>query len=65
MKRADAIHAIRIAGYHEDKKRAMRVMIENRVSREAYDTAFIVGRKQRAGGMKCACPDCNGTERAS
>lgn len=58
MKRADAIAYMRIAGYHEDRKRFTQLLIENRVRREVADQAFAVGQKQRAGGMGCACYQC-------
>jgi hypothetical protein len=64
-KRADALAWIRIAAYHGDAARATRLFIENRISRTAYDEAMAKGRAQRAGGVKCHCTDCQGTERAA
>ncbi len=58
MKRADAIVYMRIAGYHEDRRRFTQLLIENRVNRTVADAAFAVGQKQRAGGMPCACHLC-------
>jgi len=58
MKRADAIAWIRIAGYHNDSKAFTRLLIENRVSREAANTAWSSGIKAKAGGMGCTCHHC-------
>lgn len=58
MKRSDAINAMRIAGYHDDSKRFTRLLVENRVARDVADKAWILGKKQKAGGMPCACPNC-------
>ena len=59
MNRANALAYMRIAGYHGDRARFTRLLIENRVSREAADKAWTAGINAKQGGMKCACPDCN------
>ncbi len=58
MKRADVLSLIRVAGYHNDQRSRVRLLVENRVSREAADKAWLTGIEQKQNGMKCSCPDC-------
>lgn len=58
MKRADALAHIRIAGYHDDDKAAMRIYVENRISAERYRNAFQDGQRAKAAGVKCECHRC-------
>ena len=48
----------RIAGYHDDKRRFTRLVVESRVRRQLIDEAWRTGVKQRREGMPCNCPDC-------
>jgi hypothetical protein len=48
----------RVAGYHDDKARFTRLVVESRVRRQLLDEAWRTGIKQKRGGMKCACLDC-------
>lgn len=57
-KRENALAWMRIAGYHDDRRKFTRLLIENRVKKEDADAAFATGQRLKAGGMACACPDC-------
>ena len=57
--RENVLGWMRIAGYHDDKCRFTRLLIENRISRKAADEAWQQGRKQHISGIPCACYDCN------
>lgn len=59
MNRKSAIANIRIAGYHNDHRSMVRIYTEHRISLAVAREAFELGEKQKAGGMKCGCPDCN------
>lgn len=48
----------RVAGYHDDKRRFTRLVVESRVRRQLIDEAWRTGVDQRLGGMRCNCPDC-------
>lgn len=58
MSRADVLAGLRVAGYHNDQRTRVRLMVENRISREAADQAWHTGIKQKQGGMACACHAC-------
>jgi hypothetical protein len=58
MKRADVLAALRVAGYHNDQRSRVRLIVENRVSREAADTAWVTGQYQKHQGVACACHTC-------
>lgn len=58
MKRADLLALLRVAGYHNDQRSQVRLMVENRISREAADKAWATGIEQKRQGMKCACQNC-------
>ena len=60
IKRADAIMAIRYAGYHNDVGKALRLYIDNRVSYQAYTKAYVEGIRLREKGTPCGCSDCKG-----
>lgn len=59
MKRTDLLALLRVAGYHNDQRSRVRLMVENRISREAADKAWATGIEQKKNGMKCSCPDCS------
>lgn len=48
----------RIAGYHDDKGRFTRLVVESRVRQQLLDEAWRTGVRQRQAGMLCSCPDC-------
>ena len=58
MKRADLLVLLRVAGYHNDQRSRVRLMVENRISREAAEKAWATGIEQKRQGMKCACHEC-------
>lgn len=58
MKRADALFAIRYAGYHGDQRAFMRLHVENRISFKAAKDEFDLGARQRRDGVRCTCPKC-------
>lgn len=58
MTRTDTLAAIRVAGYHNDQRARVRLMVENRVSREAADKAWVTGAYARHQAMPCGCFAC-------
>lgn len=58
MTRKVALDLVYVAAYHEDKARMTRLLIENRISRAAFNEAVANGRKAKAAGMRCNCADC-------
>jgi len=52
------IVAARIAGYHDDKGRFTRLVVESRVSRAVLYEAWREGRRQRESDMPCDCYSC-------
>lgn len=48
----------RIAGYHDDRSRFTRLVVESRVRRAVLDEAWREGRRQREAGMRCGCYYC-------
>lgn len=63
-RRARVLDAMKVAGYHDDRKAFTRLLIENRVGRDAAARAFQVGQTARDRGVPCSCFDCNRTPRA-
>lgn len=59
MKRQTVIDLIGVAGYHNDKSRYTRLLIENRISLANAQKAYSDGIKAKEAGVKCACYDCN------
>jgi len=57
-KREYALASMRIAGYHEDQRARVRLLVEHRISRAKFDEAWVAGIKQRKGGMVCNCIYC-------
>lgn len=58
MKRADALRALRFAGYHDDAKALVRIQIERRVSMEVARAEYREGARLKASGMACGCGEC-------
>jgi hypothetical protein len=58
MKRDIALAAIRVAGYHEDYKRYMRIYVENRISHATAKKSFEDGLRMKREGARCDCSDC-------
>lgn len=58
MDRKQALAAIKFAAYHNDSREALRVYVENRISRAAYEKAWAAGVELKKGGMRCTCYRC-------
>jgi len=58
MKRADAVIALGIAGYHNDQHAFVRIYVENRISREVAERAFRRGAALKLAGVGCTCFEC-------
>lgn len=58
MKRADALRAIRFAGYHEDTAGFVRLYVEHRVSMPAAKAEYAAGLRAKLAGVRCGCLDC-------
>lgn len=43
----------RIAGYHDDSRTFMRLVVSSRVSREVLNAAWISGKRAYAAGIPC------------
>lgn len=67
MTRKQRLDAIKVAGYHDDRRTATRLYIEGRLSLPAMQEAFAQGARARAAGVPCSCFECKGAiaERAS
>lgn len=59
MTRKEALAAIKVAAYHENTKEMMRLYIENRISKKAYDEAVEKGRIAKLSGVGCSCYRCS------
>ena len=62
MKRKDVLTAIRAAGYHGDKERAMLLYVKNWVSLAVYGREFDTGAAMRQNGIPCECSECRRDE---
>ncbi len=58
MTRAQLLTAVRVAGYHDDKRTGTRLLGANRLSMATYLQAFREGRQARANGARCECLEC-------
>ena len=58
MNRRQALNLMIVAGYHHDKRTFTRLLIENRISREAAETAYHQGTIARKNNVACSCNDC-------
>jgi hypothetical protein len=56
---------MRIAGYHGDRARFTRLLIESRVARQAADAEFHRGASMKEAGVPCTCTTCNPTKKAT
>jgi len=67
MTRKQRLEAIKVAGYHDDRRTATRLYIEGRLSLPAMQEAFAKGAQARAAGVPCSCFECKEAiaERAS
>lgn len=50
---------IKIAGYHQDSAKFIRLYIENRINFTVANKAYQEGYRLKLGGMKCTCTSCN------
>ena len=62
MKRKDVLTAIRAAGYHGDKERAVHLYLKNWVSLMVYGREFDAGTAMRQNGIPCDCSECRKDE---
>jgi hypothetical protein len=58
MKRRDVLAAIRQAGYHGDRERAILLYVQNWVSLHAYAREYDAGAAMRQSGVPCECFRC-------
>lgn len=58
MRRLDLLALFRIAGYHNDQGQFVRLLVENRISKQAADKSYKDGQDMRAKGVKCHCYEC-------
>ena len=58
MTRQILIDSIGFCGYHEDKKRYTRLIIENRISLPIAQEAYRQGIAKKRAGWKCECFEC-------
>ena len=57
-KRETALALMRVAGYHDDQKARVRLIVENKISRVAFYVAWSEGRRAKAAGVPCECFEC-------
>lgn len=58
MTRKLALGLARVAGYHEDSARFVRLLVEERVNRQAMNAEWARGRQMKAAGVPCSCYFC-------
>lgn len=61
-KKEKALAALRVAGYHEDKKTFTRVYIENRINLQTAILEYNKGIDNKRNGMICTCGQCKTNE---
>jgi hypothetical protein len=57
-KKEKALAALRVAGYHEDKRTFTRVYIENRINLQTATAEYNKGIDNKRNGMICTCEQC-------
>lgn len=57
-KRELVFQKIKVAGYHGDSRTATRLLIENPISRQRYNDAWLAGVEAKRAGQKCNCYQC-------
>jgi hypothetical protein len=58
LTRGFLLELLKVAGYHFDTAAFTRLYIENRISREAANTAYMLGVRMKWAGVPCSCVDC-------
>lgn len=58
VKRADAVHHLRYAGYHNDSASWTRLYIENRIGYAKAKEAWREGQQMKTNGVPCTCSEC-------
>lgn len=57
-KRDGALARMRVAGYHNDQRARVVLLVESRVNRKAMDDAWASGVNAKAAGVRCDCFHC-------
>lgn len=57
-----AIESVKVAAYHNDRRAAMRLFVETRISWATYCEAWEKGQLAKRAGVACTCPDCQTIE---
>lgn len=58
MKRNVAISMMRVAGYHDDQRERVRLIVESHVNRQTMDSAWVDGQNAKKNGVRCDCFEC-------
>lgn len=58
MKPTQALTRVTNAGYHGNTDEAKRLYISNRISRDAWNRAWIRGVRAKKNGLPCDCAEC-------
>lgn len=58
MNRNTLITLVERTGYHGDQAEGTRLLIENRLSMEAYKRAWNAGSLKKKQGVPCHCHQC-------
>jgi hypothetical protein len=59
-KRNAELAIAKVAGYHQDSQRYVRLLVERRTtSQAAFLGAWREGWKDKQAGMPCSCGGCN------
>lgn len=58
MTRTQAITALRMAGYHDDRDAFTKIYIDNRIPFKSATIAFNAGKRLRVDGVRCGCNIC-------
>lgn len=57
-KRERTLGLMRVAGYHDDQKTFLRLLVENRIAAPHCWAAFREGARLKVAGMPCTCYHC-------
>lgn len=64
-KREIAIKNAEMAGYHGDRARWMRLIVESRVNRTTLNNAWLRGATMKNLGVQCSCFACSQATRSN
>lgn len=58
-----AIVAMNVAGYHDDQRARVRLLVESPVNRVTMNQAWSHGVRSKEAGARCECHECRRVKR--